>query len=424
MIKKILVLLREKGPGLFIRYISCNIIERIRCLFVYRLRRGTYRQQLEALDLGDRVLLWVQETGWNAELFQRPQHIAKSAAEQGTAVFYCTTSFRDPGITELRELYPRLYLVNAYNRVLVKTLEQFLEEQSRPKYLHLYSTNYRISLEDVKHYERRGFDVLYEYIDDLAPEISGMARVPGNIRDIFDYVTRDNRIPMTATADALREHVLSLRGEGNLAFATNGADTDHFRNIPEGGSYTPAFRKLLDSGRPMVGYYGAVAAWFDYEMLEYAAKALPEVEFVLMGKIYDGTWYQSGLAQVPNVHFLGAVPYAEIPRYARHFRVCTIPFLVNDITNATSPLKLFEYMALGKPILTTDMRESRKYVSVNRATDRFDFLEKLRILLDFSPEDRPDYYADLAREAEENTWRSKTCTVLTMLKEHENRERH
>lgn len=424
MIKKILVLLREKGPGLFIRYIWCKIIEKLRCFFVYPLRRSAYRQLLEELDLGDRVLLWVQEFGWNVELYQRPQHIAKAAGEQGTAVFYYTTCFRDPGVTELLELYPRLYLVNAHNRVLVNTLEQFLEEQSLPKYLHLYSTNFRISLEDVRAYESRGFDVLYEYIDDLAPEISGTAQIPRNIREIFDYVTGDSRIPMTVTADALREHILSLRGEENLAFSTNGVDADHFRSTSGDGSYIPAFQQLLDGGRPMVGYYGAVAAWFDYKLLAHAAKALPDTDFVLLGKIYDDTWHRSGLAQVPNVHFLGAVSYADIPRYARHFRVCTIPFLVNDITNATSPLKLFEYMALGKPILTTDMRESRKYTSVHTAKDREEFVKKLRMLLAYAPEEQPEYYAALAREAEENTWRSKTCTVLTMLKEHENRERH
>lgn len=420
MLNKILVILRERGIAYLLRFVWCKLVEKLRCLLVYPLRRERYRTQLQQLPLGDRVFLWVQEFGWNVELFQRPQHIAKSCAGKGTTVFYYTNCFRDPGVNEITRLYPNLYLVNAHNRVLVEELEAHLQQHTCPVYLHLYSTNFRITPEQVKDYEARGFHVLYEYIDDLAPEISGTAEVPRNIREIFDYVTSDSRIPMTVTADSLHEHVRSLRGDANLAFATNGVDAAHFRNIPEGGEELPAFRKLMETGRPMVGYYGAVAKWFDYDLLAYAAEAMPETDFVLIGKIYDESYRQSRLPGIPNVHFLGAVPYQQIPRYARHFRVCTIPFLVNDITNATSPLKLFEYMALGRPILTTAMRESGKYRSVHTARDRESFVEKLRLLLTFSPETQPEYYALLAREAQENTWDAKADQILSMLGEYEN----
>ncbi|MBQ5347017.1 MAG: glycosyltransferase, partial [Ruminococcus sp.] len=75
-----------------------------------------------------------------------------------------------------------------------------------------------------------------------------------------------------------------------------------------------------------------------------------------------------------------------LPYYATHFSVCTIPFLVNDITQATSPIKLFEYMALGKPIVTTAMNECKKYKSVMIAEDKKDFLEKIEKAIKYEEE--------------------------------------
>ena len=168
-----------------------------------------------------------------------------------------------------------------------------------------------------------------------------------------------------------------------------------------------------------MGYYGALAKWFDYDLLKYAASQLPDVEFVLIGKLYDDSFALSGLEQVSNVHFIGPVPYQQIPQYATHFSICTIPFQVNNITNATSPLKLFEYMALGKPILTTAMLESSKSRSVNIAADPADFVNKIRLLLEYTPERNPEYYALLKQEAEENGWGKKADSILAMLSVYE-----
>ena len=92
---------------------------------------------------------------------------------------------------------------------------------------------------------------------------------------------------------------------------------------------------------------------------------------------------------------------------------------MNSITNATSPLKLFEYMALGKPILTTAMQESSKYRSVNTSCDYEDYVAKVRQLLGYTHENQPEYYALLEQEAEENRWERKTEIILEMLKNYE-----
>lgn len=419
MLKKMLLLFRERGIGYLARIALLQEKLLLKSVFVYPFRKKTYTQALSEISLGDRVFLWAQDFGWNVPLFQRPQHIARCLAGKNCTVFYCTNCLKDPEVDSLLQVYPNLYLINRQNRVMMGMLEAYLQGVTKPKYLHLYSTHYKITLDEVQAYQRKGYRIFYEYIDDLAPEISGTREIPVNIKEIFEYVTRDSRIPMAVTADLLKTQVEALRGGENLAFSTNGVDLDHFRNIPEKVEFSREFQAVLQRNRKIVGYYGALAQWFDYTLLEHTARMLPDVSFVLIGKIYDGSFYRSGVQQLPNVFFVGAVPYAQLPAYAARFDVCMIPFRVNSITNATSPLKLFEYMAIGKPILTTAMHENAKYRSVHIAGNAEDFAAKLKMLLTYCPEQNPAYYAVLKQEAQENAWEGKADAILAMLKKQE-----
>ena len=111
-----------------------------------------------------------------------------------------------------------------------------------------------------------------------------------------------------------------------------------------------------------------------------------------------------------------------LPTYASKFDVCTIPFLINDITQATSPLKLFEYMALGKPIVTTDMRECRKYESVMIAKDKNEFVSLIENAISMEKDRKKEYniYREIEKkEALKNTWEAKTKIIIDLLKEYE-----
>ena len=145
---------------------------------------------------------------------------------------------------------------------------------------------------------------------------------------------------------------------------------------------------------------------------------------MLIGKNYDGSLNASGSTQLENVCFLGDVPYAHLPRYAGCFAVCTIPFEINSITNATSPLKLFEYMALGKPIVTTDMLECRKYKSVFCAKNAQEYIHLIRHVLEPSFAENVAYFDLLSREAAENTLNEKARTILAMLNAYEQDNMH
>ena len=110
-----------------------------------------------------------------------------------------------------------------------------------------------------------------------------------------------------------------------------------------------------------------------------------------------------------------------LKNYARCADILTIPFLINDITRATSPVKIFEYMALQKPIVTTDMNECRKYRSVLIGHDHEEFLAQLDHALALRQDTA--YRALLAHEAEANDWSHKAAAIIEMLRKDENKSK-
>lgn len=138
-----------------------------------------------------------------------------------------------------------------------------------------------------------------------------------------------------------------IGNERPVELIRNGADTKRFEATNEPRS--PQER------RPVVGYIGAISDWFDIELLAQCARALPEVDFVLVGDVTHPD--VRAASALPNVQFIGEVPYSEAPARVHAFDVCTIPFLINELTLATNPVKAYEYLAAGKPVVATAMPE-------------------------------------------------------------------
>ena len=154
-------------------------------------------------------------------------------------------------------------------------------------------------------------------------------------------------------------------------------------------------------------------------MVKFLAKQRPNYNIVLLGIKYDDSFAKANLHEYSNIFFLGSKNYNVLPNYASHFDVCTIPFLINDITQATSPVKLFEYMALEKPIVTTAMNECKKYKSVMIANNNTEFVELVDKALILNKKRDKNYFDLLDKEALENTWSQKTVAIIDLLKTYE-----
>lgn len=153
------------------------------------------------------------------------------------------------------------------------------------------------------------------------------------------------------TADYLHKYVSSRK---DAKLLPNGVNIEDFKNKLKNTTN----RLIHLKGKKIVGYYGAIEEWFDTSIVIEIANKNPEYEIVLIGHIgIDIT----ELSRCKNIHLIGQVPYEELMGYAKQFDVCIIPFKINDLTNCVSPVKFFEYSALGKPVVSTSIHEMKQY---------------------------------------------------------------
>ena len=367
----------------------------------------------------DRIIIWRSNFGWNVPLFQRPQHIALNLAKQKCLVFYEVTHFTDK-IRGIKTANDNLVLINLENKSVQKLLFTKLKNTNKPKYIQIYSTDWNMKLEELKQYIQSGYKIIYEYIDEINPILSGTKEIPVNIKEKYEYMLQDKEnVFVVVTADKLKQDIEQKRGVEKLVFACNGVDYDHYQNIDKSFKFDKIFQTILDEKKPIIGYYGAFASWFNYDMVRYLAETKKEYNIVLIGTKYDNSLEKSKIEDLENVYFLGTSEYKILKNYAAKFDVCTVPFIINDITKATSPLKIFEYMALSKPIVTTAMDECKKYKSIFIANNNQEFVELVEKALKLNREENLEYFETLRQEALENTWENKARKIINLLKKEE-----
>lgn len=193
-----------------------------------------------------------------------------------------------------------------------------------------------------------------------------------------------------------------------LAVVPNGADVEHFKRALEPDLAVPVEVSSLPG--PVVGYIGAVSAWLDQEMLAAAARAHPEWSVVLVGPVDAGV---AVLEALPNVHLLGHRDYSILPAYLKGFDAAVIPFKVDVLTRGVNPVKLYEYLAAGKPVVSSDLPEVRPFVpAVAVARDPAEFVVKLEEEL---AADSPEKAAARLRLAGEHSWEARIAKAEELI---------
>ena len=150
-----------------------------------------------------------------------------------------------------------------------------------------------------------------------------------------------------ATADALADRLRTVQPETDMI--PNGAN---FERFVQAAQPQPLPDDMQGIPHPIFGFVGALQSCIEYGYLEAAAKACPDWSFVLIGKEKPGVDL-SALHAMPNVHFLGLKPNEQLPQYLAHFDACLNLFAKSDLSKDVSPLKFYEYLATGRPIVST-----------------------------------------------------------------------
>jgi glycosyltransferase involved in cell wall biosynthesis len=150
-----------------------------------------------------------------------------------------------------------------------------------------------------------------------------------------------------------------------------GVDSAHFAKARLSDTTLPHDVACIDA--PIMGYYGVIDERLDYELLARLAAAYPEWALVMVGPVVKVD--PDELPKAPNIHWLGQRDYNELPAYVKAFDVCLMPFALNEATQFINPTKTLEYMAAGKPIVSTAVsdvvRNFTPVVTVARSVDGF-----------------------------------------------------
>ncbi|MGE5680352.1 MAG: glycosyltransferase [Bacillota bacterium] len=210
------------------------------------------------------------------------------------------------------------------------------------------------------------------------------------------------------TCFAVSETLVKTRKtrSGNSYYLPQGAELDHFTGR---SMEIPAI--LKDIKKPVIGYFGIIAPlWTDLDLIVRAAKQYPEYQFLIIGRVeMDISCFDS----VENIMYVGEIPYDKLPAYAQVFNVGMIPFEENNLTKSCNPIKLYEYMTMGIPVISTELTEVRKFSDlVFIARNKEEFIKLVKTALQDSTPERNQARRQKAKEYSWNAVTEKISDVI------------
>lgn len=346
--------------------------------------------------------------------YQRPQQLAVQFARAGHRVFWLSPTRKvkanhsvpyeavplRPNIWEVRLGGPPLSLYTGHlsdevAEILLQGLNQLWKDWNVAESCAVMQFPFwrRLGLRLRHEWTAR---LLYDCMDDWQNWPTEPLISAANLADERALITESDVVVVTATELATR--VLN-RGVRPL-LAPNAADYDFFAHAEDNG-------QLSRWQGPIIGYYGAIAAWFDAEAVEMIARQRPAYTIILIGQVHGRDL--ASLRALPNVHFLGEKPYKDIPGMLRRFDVALIPFSLNALTSAVDPVKMYEYLSQGKPVVASRMPELLQFQdNLYLADSSADFVAKVDLAL---TSDSAELRVERMRFARHHTW---TARYLSM----------
>ncbi len=198
----------------------------------------------------------------------------------------------------------------------------------------------------------------------------------------------------------------------NFHLVPNGAEFERFANIQNERLDLPADIESIKN--PIIGFYGGISDWINLEVIAQTAKKLPNCSFVLIGPI-DTSIDQ--FKNLPNVHILGPRKYQQLPAYIQAFNICLIPFKINKLTKSVNPIKMYEYLSSGKPVISTPLPEVLHYSNIIEiVTNEEEMIQAVTDIIE-NPDryNSPEAVAKRQNVGRENSWDARWRRVLTLI---------
>ena len=304
---------------------------------------------------------------WFAETRNASHHIARHLAALSPVLYIETPGSRGPQLKarDIRKLGRKIVRSFAPPQKVAENLFLMTIPQVPFRRLPLVpSLNCLLSAAIARHAIRRlGFKRWISWF--LVAHVGGLAKRLGEVATVYycvdDYASYPGMDPIAI--QALDDHITKLadvvfvthRGlleakrllNPNIHFSPHGVDFDLFSRAMD--SRTEPAEETRGLKHPVIGYFGAIGEYVDFDLLDYLAKSRPEWTFLFVGWVAANV---SRFHRYPNVLFVGPKPYESLPQWAKAFDVAIYAHRVNRQTRNSNPKKLREYLATGKPIVS------------------------------------------------------------------------
>lgn len=315
---------------------------------------------------------------------QRPQYLMQALAHAGHEVW-----FVDPRLSGRVEIDENVHLVPS------------LHETPRAGVI-LY-THFAPNRTLIDRYEEP--IVVYDLLDDLAIYDESERGFPARrgVRNHHEVLVMDADVVIVSNRELLGRH----RSEReDLVLVENGVDLDRFKpNGPVAGS--------VPDGQ-IVGFHGAIAPWIDFDLVTTVATLRPRLTFVFVGPVDPLVEHEAArLTDLPNVTVLPAQPSSAIADHVRGFSVGILPFVVDDMTRAVTPLKMYEYLACGIPVVATPLPACVDQPFVRTAPEPDEFVSAI----DAALQDQSIRANELRQAAELASWDHRVQPLIWKLVE-------
>jgi glycosyltransferase involved in cell wall biosynthesis len=335
------------------------------------------------------IIFYPSLVEWDTPLFQRPHQLFRELSMRGYLIFFLTPNPAADKTNPIRQINNNLFVI--------KDIDMMFALREEPLILWISWTPHIVCKELFSNSR-----LIYDYMDELDVFGSYCELMENDHKRLID--TSD---VVMATSENLYSGVKKMRHDAILT--PNGVRIEDFKVEVE--RIPSDLEPIIKRNKPIVGYYGALAKWLDYDLINFACDNCEELSFVFIGPKLDNS--SGKLRAFNNLFLLGSKKYEDLKHYLKCFDVAIIPFQTGKVADSTSPVKLFEYMAGGKPIVTTGMKECRKFKGVFVSESYRDFIGNLRKSL--TMKNHNEYLTLLKEEATTNTWQERVHKIVAAL---------
>ncbi|HKG52707.1 MAG TPA: UDP-galactopyranose mutase [Anaerolineales bacterium] len=349
---------------------------------------------------------------WNF-VYQRPQHLMSRSARERRVFYIEEPECSDlPAHLEMEKDGSDVIVVKPYvpcglneeetNAAMQKLVDQFFADEIDEYILWCYTP---MALNFSRHLQPAL--TIYDCMD----ELSLFQGAPAKLQELEKELLERADLVFTGGQMLYEE---KRKGHDNVYLFPSSIDAPHFEQARKKQA-DPADQ--IDIPYPRLGFFGVIDERMDMELLGELAQARPDWHLVMLGPVVKVN--PESLPKFPNIHYLGMKTYDQLPKYLANWDVTLLPFALNDSTRFISPTKIPEYLAGGKPVVSTPIRDvvnpygRQKLVSI--AATAGEFVQAIETILQMKKEDTASWLTKVDQQLSQNSWNYTWKRMMTLI---------